>query len=218
MADTGQQPKLIVYRVVPFAIDASRFMPPNSANPKAAAAKRQAMKKYDYIYTGKNLDILNFDINLKAGFYNALNADGGKNNEGVVTSEKTAPAGTAKAEAPGAPTPGGTKPISGDVPVARIYDQGKTDTGVGGSSRDTPETIAARQFQSAVLKGGADMIQLTLTILGDPYYLGDSGLGNYTAGKTQWENLTSDYSIDYQTGEVDIIVNFRTPIDIDNFC
>lgn len=215
MTATGQQPKLIVYRVVPFAIDASRFMPPNSANPKVAAAKKQAMKEYNYIYTGKNLDILNFDINLKAGFYNALNADGGKNNEGVVLSEKTAPAGTAKSEQPGPPTPGGTKPISGDVPVARVYDQGKTDTGVGGSSRDTPETIAARQFQSAILKGGADMIQLTLTILGDPYYLGDSGLGNYTAGKTQWENLTSDYSIDYQTGEVDIIVNFRTPIDID---
>lgn len=215
MTSTGQQPKLIVYRVVPFAIDASRFMPPNTANPKIEAAKRQAMKKYDYIYTGKNLDILNFDINLKAGFYNALNADGGKNNEGIKVSETSSPAGTAKASEPGSPTPGGSKPVPGDVPVARVYDQGKTETGVGGSSRDTPETIAARQFQSAVLKGGADMIQLSLTILGDPYYLGDSGLGNYTAGKTQWENITSDYSIDYQTGEVDIIVNFRTPIDID---
>ena len=215
MAKTGQQPKLIVYRVVPFAIDASKFMPPNTANPKLEAAKRQAMKKYDYIYTGKNLDILNFDINLKAGFYNALNADGGKNNEGIKVSETTAPAGTAQAGQPGPPTPGGSKPIEGDLPVARVFDQAKTDTGVGGSSRDTPETIAARQFQSAVLKGGADMIQLNMTILGDPYYLGDSGLGNYTAGKTQYENLTSDYSIDYQTGEVDIIVNFRTPIDID---
>jgi len=40
-------------------------------------------------------------------------------------------------------------------------------------------------------------------------------MGNYTAAKSQFENMTSDYSIDYQTGEVDITIDFRTPIDID---
>ena len=59
------------------------------------------------------------------------------------------------------------------------------------------------------------MLKGTITIVGDPYYIGDSGMGNYTAAKSQFENMTADYSIDYQTSEVDITIDFRTPIDID---
>ena len=214
MSKTGTTPKLIVYRVVPFAIDASSYMPVNTPNPKVNNAKKQAVKEYNYIYTGKNLDILNFDIQFKAGFYQALNADAGKNNEGTDLAKKTGSAAPVKTEESGAPPSGGSKPLAGEFPTERRNDQIKTDTGTGGGGRDTPETIAARQFQSAVLKGGADMLRLNMTILGDPYFLGDSGMGNYTAGKTQYENINSDYSVDYQTGEVDVVVNFRTPIDI----
>jgi hypothetical protein len=53
-----------------------------------------------------------------------------------------------------------------------------------------------------------------MEIIGDPYYIVQSGMGNYTAQATQYKNLNLDGSINWQNGEVDILINFRTPIDI----
>jgi hypothetical protein len=41
----------------------------------------------------------------------------------------------------------------------------------------------------------------------------DSGMGNYSAQTSQYDNVNTDGSMDYQSGEVDIRVDFRTPID-----
>jgi hypothetical protein len=58
------------------------------------------------------------------------------------------------------------------------------------------------------------MVDLNMQILGDPYFIAQSGAGNYTAQPTQFHNLNDDGSVSYQNGEVDIVINFRTPIDI----
>ena len=58
-----------------------------------------------------------------------------------------------------------------------------------------------------------DLVMLDLEIWGDPYYIGDSGMGNYSAAPGPSFNITSDGSMDYQNGEVDIEINFRTPLD-----
>jgi len=215
LAKTGTLPKLIVYRVVPYFIDASRFMPPNTTNPKTEKAKAQVIKEYNYIYTSKNLDILSFDINFKNTFYTSLAQDAAKNNQGTVTAKDDGSAIPATVERSEPPTAGAATASTGNLPTEVRSDSTKTDTGVGGGSRDTPDTMAARQFQKNVVNNAVDMVNTTMTILGDPYYLGDSGMGNYTAKATQYEQLNNDGAINYQSGEVMIIVNFRTPIDID---
>jgi hypothetical protein len=58
------------------------------------------------------------------------------------------------------------------------------------------------------------MTTLDMEIIGDPYFIVQSGTGNFTAQPTQYSNLNSDGSINHQSGEVDILVNFRTPVDI----
>jgi hypothetical protein len=214
LAKTGTLPKLIVYRVVPYYVDASRFMPPNTANPKIEKVKAQIIKEYNYIYTAKNLDILSFDINFKNTFYTALAQDGTKNNQGV-TDAKSGAASPATESQPAPPASGVAAPLANSLPTATQSDSTQTQTGVGGGGRDTPETMAARQFQKNVVNNAVDMVNTTMTILGDPYYLGDSGMGNYTAKSTQYEQLNNDGAINYQSGEVQIMVNFRTPIDID---
>ena len=75
--------------------------------------------------------------------------------------------------------------------------------------------MAARQFQDAITEG-ADMVQVDLRILGDPFYLGDSGMGNYSAQATNLKGLTADGGINYQDGQVYINVKFRNPVDISN--
>jgi hypothetical protein len=59
------------------------------------------------------------------------------------------------------------------------------------------------------------MIVLDLEIMGDPYWIVSSGMGNYNATPVPGvKDLNKDGSVAWQNSEVDIIVNFRSPIDI----
>jgi hypothetical protein len=208
----GKKVKKAVFRVVPYAVDASVFTQVNSKNPGVEEKKQQALKEYNYIYTGKNIDILDFAIEFKAGFYTALNADAGKNSETQKgLSAATGNAGVQKDEI-NSKNPSGGKP--GLNPRVVKDDKLRSRTALlGGTGVDDAATIASRQFHDIVTKG-YDMINLNMTILGDPYYITDSGMGNYSAQQTTKENINADGAMDYQTGEVVITVNFRTPIDI----
>jgi hypothetical protein len=53
---------------------------------------------------------------------------------------------------------------------------------------------------------------MLLTILGDPYYLGDSGHGNFTIPGNGPEN--SEGSVNWQEGQTYIKLAFRMPEDI----
>jgi hypothetical protein len=226
---TGTKPKCIVFRVVPYKVDSSRFMPVNSKKPGLDKLKIQALKQYDYIYTGKNTEILNFNIDFQAGFYTAMFADKGQNSEGERIKENTGQAaeednrirtpGSANSGGVGIflPTVRGTSAGLPQNPTQIRYDktESKTAKQGGASAFDDPATVVARQFQD-VITNQADMINLELEILGDPYYITDSGMGNYSAKEVQgYDNITGDGSVNYQNGEVVVAVNFRTPIDID---
>jgi hypothetical protein len=83
----------------------------------------------------------------------------------------------------------------------------------GGSSAGDHRSAVANKFQSALYDSKTDMLNATLTIAGDPYYLADSGYGNFNNTGSGRLNVTANQAIDYQSGEVDIIVNFRSPLD-----
>jgi hypothetical protein len=51
-----------------------------------------------------------------------------------------------------------------------------------------------------------------IEVIGDPYYIADSGMGNFSDIPSSF-NETQSGAMNYQSGEVDIIVNFRTPTD-----
>ena len=99
------------------------------------------------------------------------------------------------------------------MPTQTESDKIKSGTGNKGGLADNPATVAARQFHDAITEG-SDMVQLDMTILGDPFYIGDSGVGNYSAQATNLKGINSDGAINNQDGAVYINVNFRNPIDI----
>jgi len=84
--------------------------------------------------------------------------------------------------------------------------------GGGGAGIDNSKIRNARLFQDIIINSTVDLVSLDLEIFGDPYFIFDSGMGNYTAG-TDGLNETVDGSLEYQRAEADIIVNFRTPVD-----
>ena len=64
----GKYPMVFVYRVVPFKAHVSRYAPVTKASPGIEMLKSQAVKEYDYIYSGKNDDVLKFDLNFNLAF------------------------------------------------------------------------------------------------------------------------------------------------------
>ena len=212
IAKTGVKPKLIVYRVVPYSVDASVFLPPNTPKPGTEQATQQVVKEYNCMYTGQNVDVINWDIEFNAGFYTAMSADGGKNTGDAKITEQTSGASSTDPQANAAPPSGGTA-VQGQNPTSVIKDKIKTGSdNRGGGGLEDAASRAAKQFHDAITSG-VDMITLNLSILGDPYYLADSGMGNYTAVATDNPHITADGSMNYQNGEVLVTVNFRTPLD-----
>jgi len=214
VAQTGTQAKIYVYKVVPFQVQTSRLTSPTQSPAGFAGLRNQAVKKYDYIYTGENDDIINFDININTAFFNALNGDFGQ----LTQSQKTQGSGGTVAS-PDAPVHGaadGDESNSSSAGVSGAQSVPSTNTGESGSGpQNHPETQVARSFNDSIVNSNTDLVSVELEIWGDPYYIADSGMGNYSAGNDLGKiNLTTDGTMNYQNGEVDIELNFRTPIDI----
>lgn len=212
ISKTGIKPKLIVYRVVPYSANAAEFQPVNSGSIGIAEDKKQVLKEYNYIYSGKNTDIVDFNIEFNAGFYTALSADSGANNIGVQMQKQASDAAEDDKKKKNETNVGGTVgAVPGQSHFSKIVNPLSNQ---GGGGLEDAVSIAARQF-FGVVTSGTNMITLDLTILGDPYYLGDSGVGNYSAVAGDNRYITADNAMNYQSGEVHVLVNFRTPIDID---
>ena len=208
---TGQFPKLFVFRVVPYKAHINRYMPPTKASPGIKELERQVCKQYDYIYTGQNDDIIEFNLEFDKAFFTAIMPFGGANKAGTKTEKENSPGGP----------PGHTEytqragdtdnmSSSGNATSKEISKSGGRSN--GGMMERTKESIA-RDFNDALVNSSVDLVMADMTIWGDPYYITDSGMGNYNAAETDIINMTEDGTMDYQSSEVDILINFRTPLD-----
>jgi hypothetical protein len=212
--NTGLKPRLIVYQVIPYKAHASRLLPAGTKGPGFENLKQQAVKKYEYIYTGHNVDIIRFDIKFVNGFVYIMGADGLTKTQDKVTGNQTGNQDP-KTDENVKFMPDGKPPSKSLGVVPTILKWTNTLTGQdrkGGGGQEGEAQRAAKLFNQA-LNNPFDMYNLEMEIIGDPYYIAQSGTGNYTSEQAT-PNLNTDGSVNYESGEVDIIVNFRTPIDI----
>ncbi len=211
---TGTKPRLIVYRVIPYKTHSSKITKTNTKAKGFDSIRKTIIKQYDYLYTGKNTEVLKFDIDFSVSFANVLAADNYKNNQDVQTAHQN---GVQGENAPPTNAAGkGEKPTTrpgGTTSQTNYSGTRSPDDGVGGGGKETPKTRAAKLWHSAITSG-YDMQTLTLDIVGDPYWIHHSGLGNYTSPQSGLKDLNKDGTVDWQNGEVNILVNFRSPLDI----
>ena len=156
--------------------------------------------------------MVNFDIDINVAFFQALSGDMGQ----LGKTQKTQGSNslTAALETPVHGTSEGDKKNSSSAGISSAKSVPKTNTGESGSGvAGHPENQIARSFNDAIVNSEVDLVTIEFEIWGDPYYIADSGMGNYGAKNTGGINITSDGTMDYQSSEVDIIVNFRTPVD-----
>lgn len=210
-ATTGRKPKIIVYRVVPYNVhNSSAPIAPGDKSFGANVLQKKSVKEYNYLYTGKNTDVISFEIKLENSFAVMMSADAGKRSQDIQTAEENG------SDAPKVNTIAlkGSAPQKTAHPSVIDYSSTLANSDkLGGGSADTIETRSARIFHDAITRG-SDMLMLDMEIVGDPYYIAQSGTGTYTSEQTEYPNLNADSTINYQNGEVHVVINFRTPVEI----
>ena len=210
---TGSSPKIYVFRVVPYMVNASRLSSPSTPQPNQAGLLAQAAKEYNYIYTGENKDILGFDIKFDAAFHAAVSADLGQLRADSQTGGQSE-INNANTDTPTQLNQGSADTVS-STGSSRVMQTSRNRTGNrGGGGRQHILTNIVRDFNDALVNSNADLVEVDLKIMGDPYYLSDSGIGNYIASPTNFINILSNGAMDALNSEVDVRLNFRTPLDI----
>jgi len=173
-------------------------------------------RKYDYIYTGLNTDILNFKLDYNFLYFEAVptalgrNRDSGAEDRAVAVPQKnqSAPAGVKVA----------TDNATGGTVIAQAA---FTDTHPGGelnTGQNTPDPYAAMAKNMHIaLQNSVSRVTGDLEIIGDPFFLVTGGVGNYNPPSApDRPGVTTDGEADNYYGQVLVQVNFRNPIDINS--
>jgi hypothetical protein len=213
----GDYAKKIIFRVLPYKIHVSIFSPPTAAPPGYPELEKLIAKRYDYIYSGQNNDLLKFDIQIKNLFYTGTNPKGEQSAGNNANQDQKG-----VSENPGKKTKTNTGPAGGAALAANTGNKtAKKDPNllkVSGSpsGNETTEQMVAKSFHEAFLNNSGDLINADIEILGDPYWMVDSGIGNYFAPASAQNALTTaDGTMNYEGSDVYIYITFKTPKDVD---
>jgi len=211
---TMQHPKTITYYIEPYRIHVYRLVKPGITFGSAASIR--VKKKYEYIFTGQNTDILDLDINYKVAYYQTklkleAPSDG---NIGIKPVEFLLTSGPDTDLDNGL----GIRSYAGGVRTSSII-------------RGTESKSQADLFMDALANPQADMVKVDLKILGDPAWIGMSqffdinlkdkapGTGTTTDEKrkelgadTAWNTIYGCFNV--ETHDPIVRLNFIMPGDL----
>jgi len=184
----------------------------------------QIKREYQYIYTGKNTDIIKFQLKFDNLFYDAQSPLlGNKPSSSAVpnSATRTNPVKIAQpASATATMSNNDTSSPVDKTPSATIQYDRKLNSvpkdHTGQILNDSYQSMA-RTLHESILNN-TSMITGELEILGDPYFLINGGMINEGVilddGMTGTTMITNDGQAAVRQGDLFIQINFRNPIDI----
>ena len=210
--------QVYTYVVTPYKIHYTRV--PNYGDQKIdiSKIKKLSLREYNYIYTGKNIDVLNFKLNFNTLYYESAPTAMGNNNA-VSAKNAAAPSNNVEVKGQTGDTKVMQQDANGKAPVRTDESANEVSPdagGAGGQRQDDPYSVLARNMHNSVIDSKASMLTGELEIIGDPYFLVTGGIGNYNP-KPAGRGVTVDGEATYNTGDVMITINFRNPDDINSF-
>lgn len=202
--------RLITYYVIPYTIKNVKL----AEAPQVKANKADASKYYQYIYTGKNNDILDLNINFNAAYYTAITSYRSNNlyisgSEEYVDYDSTVSVSNT--------------PVINSDSIQQTQIRYRTidkryDSSI--KSKTASEVAAADLEKSLNTDAAADMIQVDLKILGDPDFVKQDDLFYSPTvdanGKILLPEITPDMSIATDNGEIYVDLTIKTPVDIND--
>ena len=212
----GDYARRITYRVVPFYVHHTVFTNPTSVPVGYNELEKKIAKRYEYIYTGQNVNILDFEIKINNLFFSGTNPSVEAETSDEQNQDQN---GTVESQGRSTSTPQGATPRAQVSYTGRSRprrDPSLLTTSSNGAGYADTERKVAEMFHSAFVNSTtADLIQVDLTILGDTYWMVESGFANhFVEPANPTDQILSDGSVNYEGSDVFIYISFRTPIDI----
>lgn len=201
-----------IFRVVPYKVNSMIFTNPTSATSGSAELEKIIAKRYDYIYSGQNNDLLKFDLVYDGMFNRGALPTNANDHTSIQNTDAQASTASEKttAETQEGPSVSAAATETGTAPVRANY---KIKTG-SASGDKTAEQIVANAFQNSFEGASNDMINVTADILGDPYFISDSSFcANYVSEFGPNEQITADGSMNYEGSDIFVYISFRTPVE-----
>ena len=199
------------FLVVPYKVHYTKLPTQQSKSFSAKELLPFVKRNYDYIYTGKNVDVLNFKLNFNNLFFQASNPKMGNSDQ----SETASGAGPAGIQNKSIPKDAASEAKSSKQDIAQILSNGPSSSfgGRAGPARTDPYYQLAFNAHQAILES-VNLLTADIDIVGDPYYLSTSGIASYFPTLKQL-GLTNDGEANPQFGPVLCRINFHNPVDID---
>ena len=206
-----------IFRVLPFKVHSSVFRNPTANPPGYPGLNKIIGKEYKYIYTGQNNDILKFDIQVNQLFHTGKQPTPAEKS-GSVVATKTSQTSEDLDQVYIVPDTDSAEASTTVDSAPAFADRGVTkQTTKGGSGAQDVARRVAETLKNAILnQGTGDMTKINLDIIGDPYWISDSGMGNYLGNEYDGQPyLMRDAggSVNYQGADTHIRIIFRTPVE-----
>lgn len=228
---TKKNPKIMLFNVVPYQVPDDLFIDPTSYSSSTVFIKENIVKGYNYIYTGLNEDILDFQLDYNFSFFQSVPH---KTDKSAQTSET----GKGKSHSTSTVQSEDTYRFQGRAlelvgSTASVTTQFGDPKAGYGTENESLELKVARSMNDRIINSNADLLELDLTIIGDPYFLPTSSMMNsdeptrtyvdprtyFTkdgqlteTGKSYYGNGRGEINHQDQMCFIDVV--FQTPIDI----
>lgn len=201
-----------IFVVSPYRIHYTRIPSFGSQQIEESKLKKLSLREYNYIYTGKNIDVLNFKLNFNTLFFEAVPAAMGNKD---IPSSRT---GSGPTNDPAVKTRGTDveRQQANQVPLSPVHVNPSPVQYSGANAAqplDDAYSVLARNMHESIINSKAAMLTGELEILGDPFYIATNGAGNYN-GKPDGQGKIANGEANHLYGELLVTINFRNPIDI----
>ena len=167
-------------------------------------------KNYDYFYTGKNTDIISFDIDFNAAYFQTYTYNKMKKAGQFPT--PLAETNLESAIHEGQTAKSGNSPITKWTPYVRtVVTQTGTDKGVNDPQADH-KSMTIDNFMQDVFDQGTDLLAMNMRIIGDMSFIQSKDIRS-VALNDPYDYYLPDGSLNTDK-EWHIFVKFRNPTDV----
>ena len=207
----NQQRFIYQYIVCPYKVHYSKLPGQQNSNFKAENMQAFIKRTYNYLYSGNNIDVLNFKLNFNNLFFQAANPKMG-NNDKSGTSQAAGASNQDEVRAPTDAAKDAAKDQNDRPQMLPSSDAGSLN-GRGQPVQQNPYYQIAYAAHQAILES-TNLLTGEIEILGDPYYLSTGGMGNFHPTVKDLA-ITTTGEANFNNGPVVVRINFRNPVDID---
>lgn len=174
--------------------------------------RKLSRREYNYLYTGLNVDVINFKLNFNTLYFEAIPAALGQKDQ----SDGKSAAGNQNTPAAQQKSTDNQTASQLQVPLNPkqvVETQIQAYSGTGSQPLSDPYSELARNLHNAVVNSKSNMLTGEIEIAGDPFYLVTGGMGNYNP-KPAGPGKVAGGEAAFAQQALMITINFRNPIDI----